>query len=75
MNPIDRAAEALAGSKYAAHAIDDARAALSAALDVDELAQAMADDWNPHRDPVLTAMFRDYASTVRVHLLKEDGNG
>ena len=27
-------------------------------------AQAMADDWNPERDPILTAMFRDYASSA-----------
>ena len=27
-------------------------------------AQAMADDWNPDRDPVLTAMFSDYSATA-----------
>lgn len=30
----------------------------------EEIARALADDWNPDRDPVLTAMFRDYAQTV-----------
>jgi len=33
---------------------------------VEKAAQAMADDWNPDRDPILTAMFRDYANTVLV---------
>ena len=28
---------------------------------VEAAAEAMADDWNPERDPVLSAMFRDYA--------------
>ena len=27
-------------------------------------AKALADDWNPDRDPVLTAMFSDYSATV-----------
>ena len=27
-------------------------------------AQAMADGWNPDRDPVLTAMFSDYSATA-----------
>ena len=27
-------------------------------------AQAMTDDWNPDRDPVLTAMFSDYSATA-----------
>ena len=27
-------------------------------------AKAMADDWNPGRDPILTAMFRDYSATA-----------
>lgn len=31
---------------------------------VDMVAQALADDWNPGRDPILTAMFRDYARTA-----------
>lgn len=31
---------------------------------VDQVAAALADDWNPDRDPVLTAMFRDYAMTA-----------
>lgn len=31
---------------------------------VEAAAQALADDWNPDRDPVLTAMFRDYAATA-----------
>lgn len=31
---------------------------------VEAAARAMADDWNPGRDPVLTAMFRDYAQTA-----------
>ena len=30
----------------------------------DELAQLLADDWNPDRDPILTAMFRDYAESI-----------
>ena len=28
---------------------------------IDAAAEAMATDWNPDRDPVLTAMFRDYS--------------
>ena len=28
------------------------------------VARALADDWNPDRDPILTAMFRDYAATI-----------
>jgi len=28
---------------------------------VEAAARAMADDWNPDRDPILSAMFRDYA--------------
>lgn len=31
---------------------------------VEAAARALADDWNPGRDPVLTAMFRDYAATA-----------
>ena len=31
---------------------------------VDAVARALADDWNPGRDPVVTAMFRDYARTA-----------
>ncbi len=31
---------------------------------VETVARALADDWNPDRDPVLTAMFRDYAQTA-----------
>ena len=31
---------------------------------VDAVARALADDWNPDRDPVVTAMFRDYARTA-----------
>ena len=27
-------------------------------------AKALADDWNPDRDPVLTVMFSDYSATV-----------
>lgn len=27
-------------------------------------ARAVADDWNPDRDPILTAMFRDYAMSA-----------
>ena len=30
----------------------------------DQLAALLADDWNPDRDPILTAMFRDYAQTI-----------
>ena len=30
----------------------------------DQLAELLADDWNPDRDPILTAMFRDYAQTI-----------
>lgn len=30
----------------------------------DDLAKLLADDWNPDRDPILTAMFRDYAATI-----------
>lgn len=30
----------------------------------DQLAALLSDDWNPDRDPVLTAMFRDYAQTI-----------
>ena len=28
---------------------------------IEAAAKAMADDWNPDRDPILTAMFRDYS--------------
>ena len=31
---------------------------------IERAARAMADDWNPDRDPILTAMFRDYANTL-----------
>ncbi len=31
---------------------------------VEKAAKAMADDWNPERDPILTAMFCDYAQTA-----------
>lgn len=31
---------------------------------IEAAAAAMADDWNPDRDPVLTAMFRDYAASA-----------
>lgn len=31
---------------------------------VEAAAKAMSDDWNPGRDPVLTAMFRDYAMSA-----------
>ena len=31
---------------------------------IDKAASVMADDWNPDRDPVLTAMFRDYAKSL-----------
>ena len=37
---------------------DYQQAALEAA------AKAMADDWNPDRDPILTAMFRDHADSA-----------
>ena len=30
----------------------------------DQLAELLADDWNPDRDPILTAVFRDYAQTI-----------
>lgn len=31
---------------------------------IEKAAKALADDWNPGRDPVLAAMFRDYAQTA-----------
>jgi len=31
---------------------------------IEAAAKAMADDWNPDRDPILTAMFRDYAQSA-----------
>ena len=31
---------------------------------VEAAAEAMADDWNPERDPILSAMFRDYAASA-----------
>lgn len=31
---------------------------------IEQAAKAMADDWNPDRDPILSAMFRDYAATA-----------
>ena len=31
---------------------------------IERAARAMTDDWNPDRDPILTAMFRDYANTL-----------
>ena len=36
---------------------------------VEAVARALSDDWNPGRDPVLTAMFRDYALTAALPLL------
>lgn len=38
--------------------------ALLADETVRAIARAMSDDWNPDRDPVLTAMFQDYAQTA-----------
>ena len=38
--------------------IDHQQAAIQAG------AKALADDWNPDRDPVLTVMFSDYSTTV-----------
>ena len=38
--------------------IDHQQAAIQAG------AKALADDWNPDRDPVLTAMFSDYSATA-----------
>lgn len=38
--------------------------ALDLTAAVEAAAEAMADDWNPERDPILTAMFRDYASSA-----------
>lgn len=35
----------------------------------EKVAAALADDWNPDRDPVLTAMFRDYAETATATIL------
>jgi len=32
--------------------------------ELERVARALADDWNPDRDPILTAMFRDYAATA-----------
>ena len=32
---------------------------------IEAAAKAMADDWNPDRDPILTAMFRDHADSAR----------
>lgn len=37
------------------------------------VARALADDWNPDRDPILTAMFRDYAQTVLTALADHPG--
>lgn len=31
---------------------------------IEKAAKALADDWNPDRDPILSAMFRDYAQTA-----------
>ena len=31
---------------------------------IEKAAIALADDWNPERDPILSAMFRDYAQTA-----------
>ncbi len=31
---------------------------------IEAAAKAMADDWNPDRDPILTAMFRDHADSA-----------
>lgn len=31
---------------------------------IEKAAKALADDWNPERDPILSAMFRDYAQTA-----------
>lgn len=38
---------------------------------VEKAARAMADDWNPDRDPILTAMFRDYAASALAAVLPE----
>ena len=39
---------------------------MSDTTDRDQLAELLADNWNPDRDPILTAMFRDYAQTILV---------
>ena len=31
---------------------------------IEAVARTIADDWNPDRDPILTAMFSDYADTI-----------
>lgn len=31
---------------------------------IEAAAKAMSDDWNPDRDPILTAMHRDYAASA-----------
>ena len=80
--PIERAAKALHGNlSYVAGASFGVPNELQreqrqmtartvfASIDTTDLAQALADDWNPDRDPILTAMFRDYAQTVINHLL------
>lgn len=38
---------------------------------IEKAAKALADDWNPERDPVLAAMFRDYAQTALTAVLPE----
>ena len=42
---------------------------------IEAAAEAMATDWNPDRDPVLTAMFRDYSvsaiAAAEPHLRKK----
>lgn len=53
---IDALAAALSAPAPAPSVVPDAA--------VDAVARALADDWNPGRDPVVTAMFRDYAHTA-----------
>lgn len=38
---------------------------------VEKAARAMADDWNPDRDPILTVMFRDYAASALAAVLPD----
>lgn len=42
---------------------------------IEAVAEAMATDWNPDREPVLTAMFRDYSvsaiSAAEPHLRRK----
>ena len=40
---------------------------------IEAAAEAMATDWNPDRDPVMTAIFRDYSVSAIAARIAEEG--